>query len=54
MDGAARQALDGLPEEPPDSAWAARNGVDGLAGLVVTQHGLFPVVQLHQYKWYIV
>jgi len=54
VDGAAGRALDGSAEQPPDSAWAARNGVDGLAGLEVAQHGLFPVVQLDQHGWYLV
>jgi hypothetical protein len=54
VDGAAGRALDGSAEEPPDGAWAARNGVDGLAGLEVAQHGLFPVVQLDQHGWYLV
>jgi len=54
VDGAAGRALDGLAEKPPDGAWVARNGVDGLAGLEVAQHGLFPVVQLDQHRWYLV
>jgi len=54
VDGAAAQALDGSAEKTPDGAWAARNGVDGLAGLEVAQHGLFPVIQLDQHGWYLV
>ena len=54
VDGAAGRALDGSAEKPPDGAWAARNGVDGLAGLEVAQHGLFPVVQSVQHGWYLV
>ena len=54
MDGAAGRAPDGLAEQIPDGAWAAQNGVDGLAGLEVAQHGLFPVVQLDQHGWYLV
>jgi hypothetical protein len=47
--GAAGPALDGSAEKPPDGAWAARNGVDGLAGLLVAQQGLFSVVQSVRY-----
>ena len=54
VDGAAGRALDGSAEKPPDGAWAARNGVNGLAGLEVAQHGLFPVVQLDLHGWYLV
>ena len=54
VDGAAGRALDGLVEKPPDGARAARNGVHGLAGLVVAQHGIFPVVQFDQHGWYLV
>jgi hypothetical protein len=47
MDGSAGWALDvDGAEKPPDGAWAARNGVDGLAGQEVAQNGLFLVVQL--------
>jgi hypothetical protein len=35
VDGAAGRALDGLAEQSPDSAWAARNGIDGLGCLEV-------------------
>jgi hypothetical protein len=52
LDGAAGRALAGSAEKPPDGAWAARNGVDGLAGLEVAQHRLFPVEQLDQHGWY--
>jgi hypothetical protein len=45
VDGAAGRALDGSAKQTPDGAWAAQNGVDGLAGLEVGQHRLFPVVQ---------
>ena len=54
MDGAAGRALDGSAEQTPDSSWATQNGVDGLAGLEMAQHGLFPVVQLDQHGWYVV
>ena len=54
MDGAAGQALDGSAEQTPDSAWAAQNSVDGLAGFEVAQHGSFPVVQSVQHGWYFV
>ena len=54
VDSAAGRALDGLAEKPPDRAWAAQNGVDGLAGLEVAQHGLFLVVQSVQQGWYFV
>jgi len=54
VDGAAGRAFDGSAEKPPDGVWAARNGVDELAGLEVAQHGLFPVVQLDQHGWYLV
>ena len=43
--GAAGKALDGAAEKPPEGAWAAQNGVDGLAGLEVAQHQLFLAVQ---------
>ena len=49
MDGAAGQALDGSAEQTPDGAWAAQNGVDGLAGLEVAQHRSFPLVQSVQH-----
>ena len=49
MDGAAGRALDGSAELTPDGAWAAQNGVDGLAGFAVAQHGLLPVVQSAQH-----
>jgi len=52
--GAAGRALDGSAEQTPVSAWAAQNGVDGLAGLEVAQHRLFPVVQSVQHGWYVV
>ena len=45
MDGAAGRALDSSAEKTADSVWAVQNGVDGLVGLEVAQHGLFPVVQ---------
>jgi len=54
VDGAAGQALDGSAENPPDGGWAAQNGVDGLAGLEVAQHGLIPVLPLDQHGWYLV
>jgi len=54
VDGAAGRALGGSAEQTPDGAWAAQNGVDGLAGLEVAQHGLFPVVQLVRHRWYLV
>jgi len=53
VDGAAGRALDGSAEQTPDGS-AAQNGVDGLAGLEVAQHGLFPVVQSVQHGWYLV
>ena len=43
-DWTARWAVDG----------AAGRALDGLAGLEVAQHGLFPVVQLDQHGWYLV
>ena len=46
MDGSAKQTADG--------AWAAQNDDDGLIGLEVAQHRLFPVVQLDKYGWYLV
>ena len=54
MDGAAGQALDGSAEQTPAGDWAAQNGVDGLAGLEVAQHGFFAVVQLFWHRWYCV
>jgi hypothetical protein len=54
VDGAAGWAFDGSAEKPSDGAWAAQNGVNGLAGIEVDQHGLFPVVQLDQDGWYLV
>jgi len=54
VDGAAGRALDSSVERTPDGAWAAQNGVDGLAGLEVAQHGIFPVVQSVQHGWYLV
>jgi len=54
VDGDAGRALDGSAEQTPDGAWAVQNGVDGLAGLEVAQHGLFPVVQSVQHGWYLV
>jgi len=39
VDGAVGRALDGLAETPHAGAWAARNSVDGLAGLELAQHG---------------
>jgi len=48
--GAAGLVLDGSAELPPDSAWAARNGVHGLPGLDVAQPGLFPVLRLDQHR----
>jgi hypothetical protein len=53
VDGAAGRALDGSAGRPPDGAWAARHGVDGLAGLEVAQPGLFPVIRLDQHGWYL-
>jgi hypothetical protein len=50
VDGAAGRALD----VDGAAGRAAQNGVDGLAGLEVAQHGLFPVVQLVQHGWYLV
>jgi len=54
VDSAAGPSLDGSAEKSPDGAWAAHNCVDGLAGLEVAQHGLFPVVQLVRHRWYLV
>jgi len=54
VDGAAGRALDGSAEPPPDSAWAAQNDANGLAGFEVAQHGLFPVVQSVEHGWYLV
>jgi len=54
VDGAPGRALDGSAEQTPDGAWAVQNGVDGLAGLEVAQHGLFRAVQSVQHGWYLV
>ena len=54
VNGAAGRALHGSAEQFSDGAWAARNGCDGLAGLEVTQLGLFQLTELHQHGWYIV
>jgi len=54
VDGAAGRALDGSAEQTPDGAWAEQNGVDGLAGLEVAQHRLFPIVQLVRHQLYLV
>jgi hypothetical protein len=54
VDGAAGWALNGPAVQPPDGAWAVQNGVDGLAGLEVAQHGLLPVVQSVQHGWYLI
>jgi hypothetical protein len=50
VDGASGRALD----VDGAAGRAAQNRVDGLAGLEVAQHGLFPVVQLDQHGWYLV
>jgi len=44
VDSAAGRPFDGLAGQTPHGAWAAQNGVDGLAGLEMAQQGLFPVV----------
>ena len=54
MDDAAGRALDGSAEQTPDGAWAVQNSVNGLAGLEVAQHRLFPVVQLVKHGRYLV
>jgi hypothetical protein len=47
----AGRPLDGSAEQTPDGARAVQNGVDGLPGLNMAQHGLFPVVQSVQHGW---
>ena len=54
MNGATGLALDTSAEQTPDSAWAAQNGLDGLAGCKVAQDLFFPVIQSVQHRWYIV
>jgi hypothetical protein len=53
-DWTARWAEDGSAEQTPDGACAAQNRFEGLVGLEVPQHGLFPVVQSVQHRWYLV
>jgi hypothetical protein len=48
VNGAAGRGLD------VDSACAAQNGVDELAGLEVTEYGFFPVKQLDRHRRYLV
>jgi hypothetical protein len=54
LDSATGRALNGSAENLSDGAWDARNGVDGLAGLEVAQHVVFPVVQSVQHRFYLV